>query len=86
MEKDPQAKLDYAVDWTAWLGSSETISTSTWTVPSGLTKSAESNTTALAVVWLTGGTVGERYALTNHIITNQGREDDRTFTVLITQK
>ena len=86
MEKDPQAKLDYAVDWTAWLAAGETITTSTWTVPAGLTKVSDGAVDGKATVWLSGGTVGTRYAVTNHIITSQGREDERTLTILITDK
>ncbi|GAB3884691.1 phage fiber-tail adaptor protein [Terrabacter terrigena] len=89
MEKDPQAKLDYAVDWTAWLQPSETITTSTWTVPAGLTKAsspAESVVGGKATVWLSGGTAGTRYDVTNHIITNQGREDERTLVILVNDR
>jgi hypothetical protein len=56
-EKDPDAVLDYAIDWTDRLGS-DTISTSTWTVPSGITKDSDNKTTAKTTIWLSGGTVG----------------------------
>ena len=79
---DPSDKLDYSVNWGAKvLGSGETIATSTWTVPVGLTSSDESHTTTVATVWLTGGTAGESYTVTNHITTNQGREFERSFPV-----
>lgn len=89
MEKDPQAKLDYAIDWTAWLQASETITTSTWTAPTGITKMvtpAESVVGGKATVWLQGGTVGQSYAVVNHIITSQGREDERTLLILISDR
>ena len=35
--KDPEAVLDYTVDWGIWLDT-DTISTSNWTVPAGITK------------------------------------------------
>jgi hypothetical protein len=81
--KDPSAKLDYQVDWSSWLAASETISTSTWVVQSGITQTtpSPSNTTTTATIWLSGGTAGTEYTITNHIVTNQGREDERSFVV-----
>lgn len=79
--KDPDAILDYQIDWTAWL-SDDTIESSEWLVPDGLTlgtgAQAPSNTTTTATCWLSGGTVGERYQVTNRITTAGGRTDDRT--------
>lgn len=86
---DPQAKLDYAVDWSAWLQSGETISESTWTVPDGITQAptpAPSNTATVATIWLTGGTVGQNYAVTNHIKTSMGREDDRSLSIRVIER
>jgi len=84
-EKDPQAILDYAIDWTSWL-SSDTISTSTWTVPSGITKVSDSTTTTTTTIWLSGGTADTDYELINHIVTAGGREDDRTITIRVRQR
>jgi hypothetical protein len=83
--KDPSATLDYTIDWSNWLGT-DTISTSTWTVPNGLTKESDSNTTTTATVWLSGGTVGEIYTVTNHIVTTSGREDDRSIRIAMAQR
>ena len=79
--KDPDARLDYRVDWTLWLEDAETISTSEWIVPAGLTKVDESNATKTATVWLTGGTVGQTYRVTNRVTTNQNRIDDRSIQI-----
>lgn len=81
--KDPDAVLDYEVSWASWLAAGETISTSTFAVPVGITKDSESNTTTAATVWLSGGTVGQSYTVTNHIVTSQGREDDRSMQIQI---
>ena len=81
--KDPDAVLDYGFDWSAWLAAGETIATSTWTVPVGLTNESESNTDTLSVVWLSGGTDRQTYQVVNHIVTSQGREDDRTLKIKI---
>lgn len=87
MDKDPSEKLDYAVDWTAWLGSTETITTSTWAAtPSGLTLSGQSVTGGKAIVWATGGTAGTVYTVTNHIITSQAREGERSLVIVVVDR
>ena len=53
--KDPDAVLDYAVDWLRWLAGDE-IATSVWIVPDGLTRVSDAATTTKATVWLSGGT------------------------------
>ncbi len=58
--KDPDAVLDYSIDWTTWLAG-DTLATSVWTVPAGITKDSETNTTSKSTVWLSGGTAGEVY-------------------------
>ena len=83
--KDPNAKLDYTVDGARWLGT-DTIQTSTWTVPTGLTNESTSNSGTTATIWLSGGAVGQRYKVTNHIVTVAGRQDDRSFEVTIAQR
>lgn len=80
--KDSAAVLDYGVDWSAWLGT-DTIATSTWTVPTGLTVDSETETTTLATVWLSGGTTGTTYTLVNRITTAAGRQDERTLTITV---
>ena len=83
--KDPQAILDFKIDWSGWLGT-DTIATSTWTVPTGITQSAATNTTTAAIIWLSGGTLDTSYDLVNHITTAGGRSDDRTITITISSE
>lgn len=83
--KDPQAKLDYGVDWSDWLAG-DTISGSSWSAETGITVDASSHTDTVATVWLSGGTVGGSYKVTNHITTLGGREDELTITVSVWQK
>lgn len=78
--KDPDAVLDYAVDWTLWLAGDE-IATSDWTVPVGLTKVTDTNTATKATVWLSGGQAGQSYTITNRITTTGGRTEDRSITI-----
>jgi hypothetical protein len=85
-KKDPQAKLDYAIDWGRWLAPSDSITTATWTVPAGITKTAESVDGTKAVIWLSGGTVGQTYSVTCHVVTAEGRENDKTVVFLIADR
>lgn len=84
--KDPQAVLDYQCNWADWLPTGDTITASSWAVDSGITADSHSNTTTTATVWLSGGTDGQSYRVTNHITTAQGRTDDRTIVVKVRQK
>lgn len=84
--KDPAAVLDYSINWTDWLPDGDTITTSTWTADAGITMDSDSNTTTAATVWVSGGTVGESYNLVNHIVTADGREDDRTIIIRVREQ
>lgn len=83
--KDPDAILDYTVDWSSWLGGTDTIASSTWTVPTGLTKTTDTMTGTSATVWLSGGTLNETYQVTNEIVTVGGRTEDRTIIIKMRQ-
>lgn len=76
--KDPEAVLDYGFDWSDWLADGETITDSTWSVSAGLTKDSDSFNDTATTIWLSGGTAGSSYTITNHITTSAGREDDRS--------
>ena len=83
--KDPDAVLDYSVDWAKWLADDE-IDTSDWTVPVGLTKVGGTKTTTRATVWLSGGAAGQSYTVTNRITTAGGRTEDRSFIVKVEER
>lgn len=77
--KDPDAKKDYSVDWTNMLQEGETIVSSTWSAsPEGLTLYDGSVSEGRATTWISGGSAGTTYEVTNHIITSRGMEDDYT--------
>ncbi len=87
-DKDPDAVLDYVYDWEEWLGS-DTISTSTFLISgpdSDLTEDSKSHTDTAATVWLSGGTTGVAYKVTNRIVTAEGRTADRTAVFRINDK
>lgn len=85
---DPNAVLDYSVDWATWLRSGDTVSSATWIIPSGLTEAPQGHAIsgALATVWLQGGTVGETYKVTCRVVTAQGRQEDHTIRLLCRDK
>ena len=76
-EHAPNAKLDYGFDWTAWLASDETISTSTWNTDV-LTSSSPQITGKVTSVFVEGGVVGTSYKIVNTVTTSVGRIDSRT--------
>lgn len=78
--KAPYDIVDYTFNYATWLGV-DTITTSTWTVPSGITSHAESDTTTTATIWLSGGTAGETYTIVNQIVTASGRKKEQAFVV-----
>lgn len=87
--KDPNAVLDYGVDWgvafNSWLAG-ETIASVAWTVPAGLTLTSQSNSDTVAKVRLSGGTVGVTYAITCRITTNTGQIEDRSFRIIVRER
>jgi hypothetical protein len=85
--KDPQEKLDYQFDWASkFLASGETISATTWTLTSGITKDSDTKTTGTTTIWLTGGTDGSDYDITNKITSSAGRIFERTATIPVRQR
>ena len=83
--KDPNATLDYVVNWATFLGA-DTISSDSWIVPVGITSVTETNTTTASTIWLSGGTARTKYPLTNRIVTAGGRTEDRTIFVLVKER
>ena len=76
---------------------SATISTSTWTVPTGITEDSSVKTSitiqgitysanTVATIWLSGGTVGTDYDLVNRIVTSDSRTLDHTITIKVRAK
>lgn len=84
--KDPAATLDYGLDWSDWLAAGETIAASEWSVPAGLTKDSDDHNTTLAAVWLSGGTAGATYRITNRVTTSAGRIDERSLFIVVEER
>jgi hypothetical protein len=89
---DPDATLDYAVDWTSWLAAGETISSVVWDVPTGLTEESapggwsEPDANNARTVWLSGGTAGTDYTVGCEITTSVGRVDERSIIIEARQR
>ena len=89
--KDPDALLDYKVDWREWLGNVQIISALAINDPvasaqvSGLRIASYTVSASTAVVtWLSAGVVDEgEYTVTVRIWTSAGRRNDECFTVTI---
>lgn len=85
--KDPDATLDYTVDWSDWLAPLADVITSVDWVPSaGITVVSQSNTSAIATVFVSGGVVDADEFVTCRITTAGGRTDDRTIHFAMTQR
>jgi hypothetical protein len=81
--KDPDAVLDYSVDWSKWLAGDQ-IATSAWSVSDpALEAGVDSNTPTRTTVWLSGGVACQAYTVTNRITTSGGRTDERSFVIQV---
>jgi len=84
--KDPDAVLDYVFNWSSWLQDGDTIDTYTVDADAGLTVDSDSNTTTAVTAWLSGGTAGQSYGVTCHVVTAGGRKDDRTIRIIVLEQ
>lgn len=78
---DPDAVLDYEFGWNdGWLADGETITGHTVTATEGITVDSSSviNSDTDVRVWVSGATKPGPVRVTCHIVTSEGREDDRT--------
>lgn len=83
ISKDPSARLDFTFNWKPFLGT-DTIATSTFpSFPAGITNDDVDVTADKVVLWLTGGSDGRGYSITNRITTVGGRTDDWVLVVYV---
>jgi hypothetical protein len=87
--KDPQSRIDYAIDWDCTLGA-RTISASLWMVTpdeaGGIAVVEESFDLARTAARLSGGRVGHVYDIGNHVTLSDGSVDVRSITVRVEKK
>lgn len=81
--KDPSARLDYTIDWSAWLApDSDSISAASVPAPpDGLTVESTTWNSTQTITWISGGTAGTSYDVTVRIETVSGRIDERTIAI-----
>lgn len=84
--KDPDAVLDYHLNWKKELDSDDTINGLTTFVPTGITKNSDSYTDTRSSIWLSGGSAGGTYDIIFRITTSGGRTDDRTITIRVEER
>lgn len=83
--KDPNDVLEYQVNWSTWLAT-DTITASTWIMPTGITKDSDTFTNTVTTIWLSGGTAGTFYELVNRITTVGGRTRDFTCVIKVQER
>ena len=102
--KDPDAVEPYFIVWCDVDGTNDgtagdsgelqgaTISTTTWTVPTGITKDSENESAVtiagvsygintVATIWLSGGTANTDYSIECQITTSDSRTLDKTIII-----
>lgn len=89
--KDPDAVLDYAVDWgSEYLGEGDLLVDSQWSVTpdegGGLTIAGNNFDSSVSTVKLGGGVRGHVYRLTNRVTTESGRIDDRSIVLRVEER
>lgn len=94
--KDPQSTLAVGLHWEDVIERGDTLASAIWSVPDGLTKISEEINSApmtdagviyaaneVALVKLSGGTVGMDYVITCEVTTGAGDIDQRSITVAV---
>jgi len=87
--KDPDAKMPYTWDWSAWLSKvgSASISSAIVSVPTGLTSyGAVSIVGGMVSQIILGGTVGQSYSVSCKVTTNDGLIDQRTIVIDVAER
>jgi hypothetical protein len=79
--KDPQDTVWYTVDWTEWLATGETVSSTAWTVPAGITQDAVTATSKTSLIKLSGGSPGVTYKIACKATTSSSQVVERSFLV-----
>lgn len=92
IEKDPDGKLDYTIDWSNWIVGGDTIANSHWIIstisgdPNPITEWTSNVATSVDsrnTVYLQGGSVGNTYTITNRITTSNQIVEDRYFRIIV---
>lgn len=88
--KDPEATLDYSVDWGEDYLTGDVLTESSWNVgpaeAGGVTIVGNQFDLLVSTVQVAGGIAGRIYRLTNHVVTAEGREDSRSIVLRVEKR
>jgi len=88
--KDPDAAVDYRVDWAAAMAQGVTVAESVWTVEPiealGLAVDGEATSGSAATARLSGGIAGHVYRVGNRVTLSDGSVDERSLVVRVEQR
>jgi hypothetical protein len=87
--KDPQARVDYSIDWTDYLDG-QSVAASLWTVtpsePGGIAVEQASFDLSRSAARLSGGLLGRVYTVSNQVTLSDGSLDERSITLRVEQR
>ena len=85
--KDPEASLDYSIDWGAEYLGEDVLTASRWMVspaePGGVAVEGNHFSPSLATVKAGGGIAGRVYRLVNSVTVLSGRTDSRSIVLRV---
>ncbi|PXW75998.1 hypothetical protein C7451_106162 [Blastomonas natatoria] len=85
--KDPDATLDYELNWSTWLADGETITAQTVTCDNDdITISAVTQAAGVVRFRVAGGTAGSSYLVTCEVTTSAGQTDQRTMLIPVRER
>lgn len=88
--KDPDAILDYSIDWGAEYLGGDQLATSEWSVtpeePGGVSVAGSSFDANSATVKAAGGVPGRIYRLVNQVALGSGRVDSRSIVLRVEER
>lgn len=80
--KDPSSTVDFSIDWSDWLAADEQIVSAAWNIEPSLAGGLQAgqliDAGSVRGVFVSGGSAGDRYRLTCHVVTDAGRSADRS--------
>jgi hypothetical protein len=87
--KDPQSRVDYAIDWAGYLDG-QVVAESAWSVTpaeaGGVAVEAAAFDLARTAATLSAGVTGHVYTVSNRVTFSDGRSDERSITLRVEQR
>ena len=87
--KDPQSRVDYAIDWGGYLDG-QVVSAASWAVTpveaGGIAVAEHNFDLTRTAATLTGGVVGHVYSVTAAVTFSDGRQDQRSICVRVEER